>query len=165
MKIILLRHGIAVPRGTAGYPNDDRPLTPEGTRKMVRAARGIADILGEVEVILTSPMKRAEETARIVAAALGVEHRLVIVPELAPGESLDRLMKVLAEQKGVSSLMIVGHEPDLGYLASALIGSTRPVFEFKKGAVCAIEAGTIPPHAPGRILWHLPPKILRSLNS
>jgi phosphohistidine phosphatase len=164
MNLILLRHGIAVPRGTAGYPNDDRPLTPEGIKKMTRAAHGIAGFLADVDLILTSPMKRAEETARIVAAALGLEHRIVQSKYLAPGESLDQLIRFLAEQKECSSIMVVGHEPDLGYLASALIGSAKPVFDFKKGAICSIEIASLPPRVPGKILWHLPPRILRSLN-
>jgi len=57
----------------------------------------------------------------------------------------------------------VGHEPDLGYLASALLGSENSLLEFKKGALCAIEVSTLPPRAGGKLLWHLQPKHLRAI--
>ncbi len=165
MVVYILRHAIAEERGTAGYPNDDRPLTEDGKNKMSKAAKGISKIVGDVDVILTSPLIRAHDTAKIVARALGAEHKIEICKELTPGNSLKKLLSSLSKFKGLKSIMVVGHQPDLGYLASALLGSSESIVEFKKGAICAIEASTLPSQANGRLLWLLQPKHIRAFAS
>jgi phosphohistidine phosphatase len=162
--IYILRHGIAVQRGTAGYPNDDRPLTDDGKEKMRKGARGIAAIIGSVDVILTSPLIRAHDTAKIAADALGADHKIEVCKELLPGSSAKKLMIYLAKYKNLDHIMIVGHEPDLGFLASALLGSEQSIIEFKKGALCCIEVSSIPPRGAGTLHWHLQPKQLRELK-
>ncbi len=164
MKIYILRHAIAVPRGTVVYPDDDRPLTEEGARKMSKAARGLAAVIDDVDVILTSPLIRARGTAEIAAVALEAENKIEICRELLPGVATKNLLSYLGKFKELQSLLVVGHEPDLGYLASALIGSGTSVIEFKKGSVCCIEVSTLPPIRPGTLLWHLTPKILRTID-
>ncbi len=163
MVVYILRHAIAVERETASYPNDDRPLTEEGKEKMSKAARGIAKLVDDIDVILTSPLVRAHDTAKIVARALDAEQKLELCKELAPGSSLKNLLSSLSKYKGLKSIMVVGHQPDLGYLASALLGSNESIVEFKKGAFCAIEVSTLSPKGKGTLLWHLQPKQLRAL--
>jgi phosphohistidine phosphatase len=163
MLVYILRHAIAVERGTAGYPNDDRPLTEDGKEKMAKAAKGIAELVDDVDVILTSPLIRAHDTARIVARALGVEQKLEVCKDLMPGSSIKDLLSYLSKFKGLHSIMVVGHQPDLGYLASALLGSDESIVEFKKGALSAIEVSTLPPRSKGKLIWHLQPKHLRAL--
>jgi phosphohistidine phosphatase len=163
MLVYVLRHAIAVERGTAGYPNDDRPLTEDGKDKMSKAAKGIAELIDDIDVILTSPLIRAHDTARIAARALGAERKVEVCKDLLPGNSLKNLLSYLSKYKGVNSIMVVGHEPDLGFLASALLGSDGSIIEFKKGAVCAIEVSTLPPRGKGKLIWHLQPKHLRAL--
>jgi phosphohistidine phosphatase len=163
MLVYILRHAIAVERGTAGYPNDDRPLTEDGKEKMAKAAKGSAELVDDVDVILTSPLIRAHDTARIVARALGVEQKLEVCKDLMPGSSIKDLLSYLSKFKGLHSIMVVGHQPDLGYLASALLGSDESIVEFKKGALSAIEVSTLPPRSKGKLIWHLQPKHLRAL--
>jgi phosphohistidine phosphatase len=163
MMVYLLRHAIAVERGTASYPNDDRPLTEDGKDKMAKAAKAIAKLVDDVDVILSSPMIRAHDTASIAAQVMAAEHKLEICRELAPGSSLKNLLSYLSKYKGLSSIMIVGHEPDLGYLASALLGSNDSIIEFKKGALCAIEVSALSVKGKGILKWHLQPKQLRAL--
>jgi phosphohistidine phosphatase len=114
-------------------------------------------------VILTSPLIRAHDTAKLAARALAAEHKLEICKELLPGSSLKNLLAYLSKFKGLESIMVVGHEPDLGFLASSLLGSEETIVEFKKGALCAIEVTTLLPRSKGRLLWHLQPKHLRAL--
>ena len=161
MLIYILRHGIAAPRGVKPYPNDDRPLTEEGIEKMLKGVMGIVHVLDDVDIILTSPMIRAAETAKIVAKALHIESKLQICNELGPGSSLKNLLIYLAKFKKLRSIMIVGHEPDLAYFASALLGKKTPVIEFKKSSLCCIEVTTIPSKKDGKLLWHVTPKQLR----
>ena len=161
MLIYILRHAIAAPRGVKPYPNDDRPLTEEGIEKMSKGAKGILRVVEEIDVILTSPMARTIETAKIVAKALNAESKLQVCNELTPGNSLHHLFLYMAKFKKLKSVMIVGHEPDLAFFASALIGKKTPIVEFKKGSLCYIEVSTIPPRKDGILLWHLTPKQLR----
>ena len=164
MFIYILRHGIAVQRGTASFPDDDRPLTDDGKEKMRKGAKGIAAVIGKVDLILTSPLIRAHDTAKIAADALGADHKVEVCRELLPGSSAKKLMLYLAKYKNLEDVMLVGHEPDLGFLASALLGSEHSIIEFKKGALCCIEVSGMPPRSSGTLRWHLQPKQLRDLK-
>ncbi len=163
MLVYILRHAIAIDRGTTGYPNDDRPLTEDGKDKMSKEAKGIAKLIDEIDVILTSPLIRAHDTARIVSRALGAEKKLEVCKELLPGSSMKNLLSYLSKYKGLNSIMVVGHQPDLGFLASTLLGSEDSIVELKKGAMCSIEVSSLPPRSKGTLIWHLQPKHLRAL--
>jgi phosphohistidine phosphatase len=164
MHIYLLRHAIAVERGTVHYPNDDRPLSQKGMKRFLKSAQGIAAILGEVDVILTSPLKRAHETALMTAKQCGIPQKVVITEHLLPGCIHNTIIPLLKKYKDKKHVMLVGHEPDLSRLASNLLGSSRSVIEFKKGALCCIELPLLTPKASGVLQWHLQPKQLRCLK-
>jgi hypothetical protein len=68
MQLIIIRHAIAVPRGTPGIPDEDRPLTPEGEQKPREAAKGLTSLVGRPDALLTSPWLRVKQTAAIAAA-------------------------------------------------------------------------------------------------
>src|SRR5712691_2564228 len=76
MRLLFIRHAIAVPRGTPGIPDDERPLTPDGEKRFRKAARGLARIAAPPEILLTSPLPRARKTAEIAAQAWGGKVRL-----------------------------------------------------------------------------------------
>ena len=67
MQLLIIRHAIAVPRGTPGIPDEDRPLTPEGEQKFREAAEGLAKLVDRPDALLTSPWLRAKQTAAIAA--------------------------------------------------------------------------------------------------
>ncbi len=163
-ELFLVRHAIAVPRGSPRYPSDDRPLTAEGIAKMERVAAGIAKLLSHPDLILTSPLKRARHTAAIIAGAMHAEKKVRTVEELLPGAPEADLLNVLARAASKSKIMLVGHEPGLSRFASRLLGSPRAaIIEFKKGAMCRIDVSSIPPKRPGVLIFHLSPKHLRAL--
>lgn len=163
MQVYILRHAIAVPRGTPGYPNDDRPLTEEGIRKITECAKGIKELSGSFDVIISSPLIRALETAKITAEATGYNKQVVITGYLLPGSPQRNLFKFLSGYKHNQKILLVGHEPHLGYLASMLIGTNESVVEFKKGGICRIDADDIPPVKPGKLIYLLQPKELRAI--
>jgi phosphohistidine phosphatase len=164
MEIYILRHAIAVQRGTTAYPNDDRPLTDEGIEKITEEAKGITKIIDGFDIILTSPLIRAHDTAKITAKELNCENKIEICKQLLPGSSIKSLFSYLSKYKNKEKILLVGHEPDLGYIASALLGIETSVIEFKKGALCRIDVFSIPPKEPGTLIWHLTPKQLRMLG-
>lgn len=162
-ELYLVRHAVAEERGEAWPDDTKRPLTAEGISRFRRAARGLATFGMSVDVILTSPLTRARQTADILAAAL--DARIVTSDALAPGGSHQAILGDLERHsKKAARIALVGHEPDIGQLAARLCGWRHPLV-FKKGAVCRIDVDALPPGGPGQIRWFAPPRMLRSLRN
>jgi phosphohistidine phosphatase len=159
----VIRHGLAEERGDAWPDDSKRPLTDEGMSRMRRSARGLARIGVTIDIVLTSPLVRARQTAELVAGGLDPRPSLVNVDSLAPDGSYAAVLADLEKHGRRSRIALVGHEPMLGELAARLIGS-RHAIEFKKGAVCRIDIDDLPPAGPGDLRWMLTPKIMRALK-
>ncbi|OGP13053.1 MAG: hypothetical protein A2052_04120 [Deltaproteobacteria bacterium GWA2_54_12] len=164
MEVYILRHAVAVKRTEAAYPDDDRPLTEDGIKKMELAAKGMARVVPALDAIYTSRLSRAAGTARIAARAMWCEGIIETCTELMPGAPAKGVLSLLARNRMKKRVLIVGHETGLGLFASALIGSHTHVIEFKKGALCRIDIACLPLETPGRVIWHLSPKHLRLLG-
>jgi phosphohistidine phosphatase len=162
-ELYLIRHAIAAERGEEWPDDDKRPLTEDGISRMRKAARGLARLDVSIDVVFTSSLVRARQTAEIVAAALETRPSIVTIDSLAPGAAYASLMADLEKHGRKPRLALVGHEPGLGELAGRLVGSRRAI-EFKKGAVCRIDLDELPPNGPGQLRWFLTPRILRALK-
>ena len=162
-ELYLVRHGEAEERGELWPDDSKRPLTEEGMVRMRKAARGLTRLGVALDVVLTSPLVRARQTAEIVAGGLDPRPPLVNVESLAPDGDYAALIVDLEKHARKTRIGLVGHEPAIGELAARLIGSRHSI-EFKKGAVCRIDVDAIPPAGPGDLRWLLTPKILRSLK-
>src|SRR5437879_11778172 len=116
MRLVVVRHAIAEDReGFARSHKDDaaRPLTPEGRRKMARAALGLKQLVPELELLAASPYKRALETAEVIAHAYG-DQRAARVGGLAPGAGSDRVVGWPTGRGARNTGAMVGHEPAVG---------------------------------------------------
>jgi phosphohistidine phosphatase len=164
VNIYILRHAIAVPRGTPGYPNDDRPLTLEGIEKMKAAAEGLSKNISSVDLIMSSPLKRALSTATIAARSLHCRRKVQITKLLLPEADPQSLVEEISTLKNEEHVMFVGHNPHLELFASLLLGEQKTVVEFKKGGICCIEIDEVPVRAPGRLMWLMTPKQLRHMS-
>lgn len=168
MNLYLMRHGIALPADDPSVAHDgDRPLTPKGIKRTRKAARGLRRLNIPFDVILTSPVLRARQTADAVAGELGTEALMKEISSLAPESTVDHLLFGLTRYKNHEHLLLVGHEPLLSNALSHLLGgkSARSVHvEFKKGALCRVEIDDLPPSNPGKLHWFLTPKQLRLLS-
>lgn len=162
-EIYLVRHAIAEERGDAWPDDTKRPLTRDGAERMKRITRGLRAIDMRVDVILTSPLVRAVQTAEILSDGLEAHPGVLRVQALAPGNSPARVAGALAAHRKSRAIAVVGHEPGLGELAAWLIGAKQPV-PFKKGGVARIDIDTWPPDASGRLVWHATPRLLRKLK-
>ena len=162
MHLIMFRHGPAGDQDPARWPSDvDRPLTPQGVERTRLAARGLARLVDDVAFILTSPYQRAKETSVIVSESLG-NTTVETLDALASGASPRGVLAAIEKFTSDHTVILVGHEPDLGLLAGALIGSARSLPLKKAGACAILFEGPARPGA-GHLLWHVPPRILRKL--
>jgi phosphohistidine phosphatase len=166
MDVIVVRHAIAEDRETfaaTGRPDGERPLIDDGAKRMARGARGLGRVAGGIERIGTSPLTRADQTARILAKALDAP--VVTVPALGNDYSPAALDAWLAEQAGVETVAVVGHEPDLGaWVARAIHGDGAAPMPIRKGGACLLRFAGAPGPGGAELAWFLPPKVLRRLG-
>ena len=157
--LYIVRHGLAVPYGTPGIADDDRPLTPKGRRRVRQIAQGLRILGVEPGRIVTSPLPRAKETARILSEVfeLGVD------PEdettLRAGNPAGAILAWLQEQSE-ERLTIVGHDPAFSDLAGMLVRGTG-VCELAKGGVAAFVGASI---SELKLEWLATPRLLRRIR-
>jgi phosphohistidine phosphatase len=128
----LLRHGEAEPHDAR--PDAERRLTPRGEEQSRVAGAALAALGLTFQHIFTSPKVRARDTARLAAAALGVEP--VELPALAEGFDGAAALELLAGAEHEERLLIVGHNPDFAQVVYDLTGGR---VDFKKGGVAGIR--------------------------
>jgi phosphohistidine phosphatase len=161
MRVILFRHGPAGTRSASRWPDDaKRPLTSAGETKSRRAAAGLRRIENDVNRILTSPLERAERTARIIGQELGVES-IEITEALAPGGTPAKVIEALNRHPQRETILLVGHEPALGELAAHLLFKAGPALPLKKAGACAIRFDGAARAAGGSLEWLVSPRLLR----
>ena len=164
-KLYFLRHAFAG-QPEAPEVDDDRPLTKSGISKMEKSAESIASIVKSFDVILSSPLKRAHQTASIIAREMGYKDKIEYSDFLRPGAQIDKLMTSLAKygREEKQNVLLVGHEPDMSNIISLLTGMPPGSIEFKKSAFCNIEVTSFSARAKGKLLWLLQPKLLRKIS-
>ena len=163
MELYILRHGIAVERGTPGYKKDsDRPLTPQGEDRMHQIADTMRGMDLKFDLILSSPYVRAEQTANIVAGELDEE--VTFSKYLQPGGNALELIGEIKDEKP-QRVLLVGHEPDLSSLISVLTtGGSNAAIELKKGGLCKLTTDKLVFGQCATLNWLLTPKQLRQLR-
>ena len=165
MDCILLRHGIAVERDEWEGLEADRPLTERGAKRVVQVAAGLNRLDVQPTHILSSPLIRAIETAKIVHRSLRVRSAIQIVDELLPDAPPDRLLSILHNLPPDASVLCIGHEPQLGMAASVLLsGRATTSFPLKKAGACLIELSLQAKPDRGVLRWWLTPRQLREMG-
>jgi phosphohistidine phosphatase len=143
MHLYLVRHGPAAPRDPRRWPDDmARPLTPEGVRKTRSAAAGFAREVPHVDRLLSSPARRAHQTAKLFGTAFDPPPGIELWEDLGPGsppapilEKLRRTTRSLG-----AHVMVVGHQPGLEQLIGlALTGDGVPLSRFSKAGAASLE--------------------------
>lgn len=163
--LVLMRHAIAEDRSDSGR-DEDRRLTGEGKRKLREVVAGMRALDVPVERILTSPLRRAVETAEIVAEGYDLVGEVDASPALVPDAGPDAVLHALADVGRPSSVVLVGHEPDLAALASTLLTGTPGLVHmaFRKAGIAGIVVATLPPRSPGVLDFFLTPGQLRRIG-
>jgi phosphohistidine phosphatase len=180
MKLLVVRHAIAMDREDFQYEarkkakdngldpdvlaNDElRPLTDDGVRKMRKNALGLKRLIDEPDLLATSPLVRAIQTAEILQARWS-HLETTTIDELKPESAPVDFAKWLTSVKlpADATVVIVGHEPHLSSLVSwFLSGTSRPLVELKKGGACLVDFKAGVDKGRGRLVWLATPKMLR----
>jgi phosphohistidine phosphatase len=166
MQLLLIRHAIAEDRAEfarTGQSDYYRPLTERGRDRMARGAAGLQSLVPDLDVLVTSPLTRAEQTARIVAEAYGgipIEHS----DALATGDGRD-FLEWLGEGDPADVVAAVGHEPHIsGWATWMLTGGRHDFAIVKKGSAMLLEFEGEAKPGTAWLHWFLAPSQLRRLG-
>jgi phosphohistidine phosphatase len=151
IKLIIVRHAEAVER-SADVREEVRYLTPEGRSFFRSTAETMKDKGINPDLILTSPLLRAVQTADILAETIAYKGPLIATDDLAPGFEVEELRQLLEIFKEAREIVIVGHEPDLGGIVTSLL-SLPEGFTFKKGSAVKLKINPEDPGHPAVFKW------------
>lgn len=159
-RLYLLRHGLADGQGS------DPPLAPEGAARIREEAEGMSRIGLDFDLILASPLRRADETARLVAEVLRREERVRTAECLVNGAQPAAVAEVIGrhlDPEGAGQVLCVGHAPDLGRLAGDLAcrGAAIPL---GKGALCGLDLPDWTLSGPCSLVLLMPAQVLAELG-
>jgi phosphohistidine phosphatase len=167
MQVLLIRHGIAedtLPFASTGGNDTQRPLTEMGRKKLLKAANRLCSQIENIDLLASSTLLRARQTAEIIARAFGdiaIEER----EDLSPHSIPDSIVSWLGEFPSTHTVVLVGHEPHLNLVAGVLlIGKPQPLLLLKKGGGALLDfEGRVAPGT-GKLRWLLTPRQLRCLT-
>jgi phosphohistidine phosphatase len=156
--LYIIRHAEALALGERGVTLDeDRPLSEGGERQAAQLASGLHRHGVKLEVVLTSPLVRARQTAEaLVRPQGGLATELQTCAELAPGGRRKKLGKLLLATAR-NTVALVGHQPDLGELVGWLIGDKKTNVDLAKAGVAYIQCSDLPRRGGGTLIWLVTP--------
>ena len=158
MEIYILRHGIAED-GQAGQPDSERALTSDGRKKLRSVLRVAASAGVAPSLILTSPYKRAVQTAQLAAEILEYKGELLRTKSLEPGSAPKAVWDEIRVHKDEERILLAGHEPLFSRLTAYLLASPNLQVDFKKGAIACVEIDRFPAEPHGVLRWMLTSKL------
>jgi phosphohistidine phosphatase len=161
MILYFLRHASAGEPLANPKKDEKRGLDKEGIEQCGYMGRALAALEVQVDVVVSSPLKRATQTASLVGNEIGYESKLQIDAGLRPAAVLADFRKVLEKYARQEAIMVVGHNPNLSQFLGAVISDTgcEASLELKKGAVARVDMR----RSSGTLQWCLTPKVARAL--
>lgn len=151
MKIFLVRHAEAVER-SEDIDDVVRWITKKGRKAMQKISSRLYRKRVRPDLIITSPLTRAVQTAELLMAVVGGRAELIADSGLAPEASVDQLIALITSRSKLASIMLVGHEPLLSQAAAMLLGR-EGVAGLAKGCCLCLEL-RFKPDKPARFLWY-----------
>ncbi len=160
MILYLMRHANAgVPRDNP-VQDDKRALIKEGKEQCVLMARMMSAINVQVDVIVSSPLKRALQTAQFVGTELGYESKVEVSPALSVGASYEAFQDLIAKYADRDGVLMVGHNPNLfKFLGRLITGNGGAGVRMRKGSVARVDMSKHPP----LLQWLIDPRIARQI--
>ena len=163
MFLYFLRHASAGQSLISPKKDEKRGLDKDGIEQCGYIGRALTALGVQVEIIISSPLKRASQTAALVGNEMGHEGKLVMENALRPQANYTDFQKLLEKYAGQESALLVGHNPNLSEFLGRVISESgcEAVVELKKGAVAKVEMR----RNSGSLSWCITPRILRTLHT
>jgi phosphohistidine phosphatase len=140
-------------------------LTSRGQVKTREAAKGLRSLDLGIDVLLTSPLRRAAQTAKALEEFLNGDVKAEILDALEPDRPVRDVISALSKVESQGTVVLVGHEPQLGSLtASLVIGSPRSNLSLDKAGACLIGFEDSVQSGSGELVWLMPRRLLRRLG-
>ncbi|SRR5581483_3745400 len=163
MIIYLVRHASAGQHLTNPKKDEKRPLDSDGIEQCGFIGRALAALNAQPDLIISSPLKRATQTASLVGNELGYEGKLQLEAAMRPEGSFADFRRMLEKYSKYDAIMVVGHNPSIAEFLSKIIAKSgcQAFVDFKKGAVARVETG----RQSAILNWFLTPKLAREIQA
>ena len=155
MNIYLIRHGQAEPTSEQ-KPHEERELTHQGIAILKASAEMWKNYLTVIDIILSSPLKRAMQTAEIIKEAFDVKINIMQEISLLNGGQTEDLLN-LAGSLGLNELALIGHQPDIGIHISLMIGANEINSRIPPATIAKISFNSNPGIGKGKLEFLIPP--------
>ncbi len=160
MEIYMMQHGDALPEDK----DPERGLSPEGKNQIRLSGKALKRLNVSLDLIVSSPKKRARQTAQIVAYEVAYpEDRIEVTETLKPLSPASEAVSYTRSFAGKERILLAGHLPSLAEIASSLMSETHILIQFEMGGVCRIDVEELPTHK-GVLKWYLTPEHLRLIG-
>ncbi len=160
MNIFILRHASAGTRRANPALDAKRGLDKEGKEQCLLVARFLNTLDIQFDLIASSPLKRALQTASLVGTELGYEASIQATEVLAPLATVKGFLTYLDTISNYENVLLVGHNPNLQHFLGALVAAPgRANIRLRKGAIARVDAQ----RRPGTLLWIVDPRMIRSV--
>ncbi len=158
MEIYVFRHGVAAD-AKPGQDDAMRKLTLDGKRKLRQILALARDVGVRPDVVLSSPYRRALETAQMARGMLDLRPSIIETRILIPLERPEAVWEEIRSHQDAKQVMIVGHEPQLSSVVGYLIGAPGASVDLKKGAIARVDVDLAGPRPTGVLVWLLTAKL------
>ena len=162
MIVYFVRHASAGHHLANPARDEKRPLDPQGIEQCTQMGRALNALDVHVDAVISSPLKRATQTASLVANEIGFDGKLQLTPALRPSAQIEAFRELLDKHAKLEAVLVVGHNPSLSQFLSLLIseGASDSSADLKKGAIARVDiSGRM-----GILKWVLTPKIVQTLS-
>ena len=162
MNLYILRHASAGTRRKSPVVDLKRPLDKDGKQQSILVGTYLSALNVQFDRVVSSPLKRALQTAALVANETGYDAKIEISDALSPEASLQKFQELVRNLAKYENALVVGHNPNLPVFLSSLIAPTgRISIRLRKGAVARVDCTRLP----GILHWLVDPRILRGAYS
>jgi phosphohistidine phosphatase len=160
MILYLMRHANAGVFRENPALDAKRGLVKEGKDQCMLMARMLSALKVQVDVIVSSPLKRALQTAQFVGTELGYDAKVEISPALLPNATFAAFQSMLAKFADREGLLAVGHNPILfEFLGRLITGNGAAAIRMRKGSIARVDLD----HHPARLQWLIDPRSARAI--
>ena len=163
MNLYVVRHASAGTRRPNPIIDVKRPLDKEGKQQCILVASYLNALNVQFDLVISSPLKRALQTASLVGTETGYDSKIVVSEALSPSANLAAFDKLISGLSQYENVLVVGHNPNLAVFLGSLIGvrspTSRALIRLRKGAIARVDCT----RRPGTLHWLVDPRILRGV--